>query len=1160
MQAPNVNTHINPILPLASTSEARNHDIVNFLQRAYSIDNFLWSKTSPRGTVLATYRFPDQLLAQAALAAKTRNFFGLRAGVEFTVLVNKQQFQAGNLLISYIPNARYNPSKVAMSQVSLPTITGQPRTNLDLMDATKAMLTVPFSSPFIYYNLVTGDGTIGDFQITVYSPLTDVADAGTVSVQVFARFVDVDLEFPTGSLPATFSSIPIMDTLMERLKGKPNLTDLTKLVKEGTAIIEKIKSNEFKFQMNNENVSVSNFKPRALPNMAVSNISNNAHIMSLSSSNMLPSANQGQNSNKETYFKEAVQIPCYHDNFPISNQPSGTNVWSKIVSPLVPASTNTDGSINVDYVYFHAQPFSKWRGSLCYHFRAVKTTFHSLRIRVWFSPASVISDVIDRNAVYSKIIDLKDINQFSFEIPFVWPHPFLNVHQTPSSLGTIGIDIINQMVFPSTVSDVIDIIVERSAGTDFDVNLPTVITQFPFDPTISSEEFVRATTQPKATTAQKLSELQVNKEYLMGKLNLSPAVKQAISGNIASYKIEQIDLLDKLAKDETVTSNYLALNNTQLLKRVLYHEELRKKKRDLTQDGDVESNPGPVFHYMRNQTAPFVITAGTQLMSVFFDDMPLGDFQLTWFFSFGRSSELAATQNVQITSAGLGLDVTFPYQFRGGFNSQVVSYPYTITATSQPAFMYINNPIGGNFGYIILLITALNSSEPATNVNIVSSVPISTNSTLIAPIPLLVSDPGIKRVNIVESIPLDTTVEIVGPLPLPVVGSVMGSVNITNPSIDVNVVDSIPLSTNSTIVAPIPIPITGIVASSDVNIVSSIPLSTNSTIVNPLPLPVSGFSVADVTIVGSLTPLDVNASIVAPLPLPVAGLSNNVSIIESVPLSVNANIVSPLPLPVSGSGGGGGGGSIVATTSIAPFLFQMRTEQDSLRNGFDDTTFQRPVSSSQADALTMGQSVTHVEDMIKRSSVYASFSAALNPLNLIQILPHAFGIAQKDGDGLISHNGTDLLSYYANSYTFARGGVNLRVVSAPDFYYNVVLDPDANFYAPSTPVAPLTQQAVPPTAAQLFQLQAPLQQIVKPSLEGFGEISVPFYSDSYMYSISPAQQFVPSTANTQLQLPYTQLVVQPNGLMNQFQIFRAACSDFEFSYLNGPPILLNVTS
>jgi hypothetical protein len=1023
MNAPMANTHIDPNLIMSSTHEARNHDIVNFLERAYSIDNFLWSKTSPRGTVLATYRFPDKLLAQAALNAKTRNFFGLRAGVEFTVLVNKQQFQAGNLLISYLPNAKYNPSKVAMSNVSLTTRTGQPRTNLDLMDATKAVLTVPYASPFIYYNLLTGDGTIGDFQISVYSPLTDVADAGTVSVQVFARFVDVDLEFPTGSLPTTFSSIPVIDRLMDKLKGKPNLLDLKKLVEEGTAIMEQVRLNEFKFQMNSENISVSNFKPRALPNMAVSNISNNSHIMSLSSSNVLPSTNQGQASNKETMFQAAVKIPCYHDNFPISNQSSGINVWSKIVSPLIPASTNTDGSLNVDYVYFHTQPHSKWRGSLIYHFRAVKTTFHSVRIRVWFSPASVITDVIDKNAVYSKIVDLKDTNNWTFEVPFIWPHPFLNVHQSPSSLGTIGVDIINKMVFPSTVADNIDIIVERSAGQDFDINLPTVIKRFPFDPTVVTAAKAQASPQPDVVRQaakiadpvgtsqgtfseqrlqQKFDDLAANIDYLGSKTNLKPEVKKYISNNISRFKIKQIDLLDTLSKDEPVGINYLGLTNDNLAHRISIHDELRKK-RDLTQDGDVESNPGPFSSFSRQgaSTASFTLpTIGNNINSVLnysicnnggtFDD---------WIFQT-PSGDLRASMRQDAVI------------FNGTINLGVRSGPFPITI----------NPITLADGLIFQFVLA-----PAASVSLTAT--------------------------------------------------------------DVNVVSSIPLSTNTTIVSPNPL---------QVNVASSVPLTTNTTITSPLPLPTTG--------------------------------------------------------------GGGGGSSIVATTSVAPFLFQMKTEQDNMRRGFEDVTFHRPVPSARADSLTMGQSISSVEQMIGRSSSYAKFSAATDPDNFIQVLPHAFGIAQKDSSGLILTNGTDILSYYANSYAYARGGINLRIVSAPDFYYNVILDPDSNFYASATEVPPLSQQTAAPTAAQQFQLNSPLQQVVKPSLEGFGEVSIPFYSDSFMYSISPSQKVDPSKANADLQLPYTQLIVEPNGAFSQFHVYRAACADFEFSYLNGPPILLPVIS
>lgn len=1017
MQAPHVNTNIDAILPISSTKEARNHDIVNFLQRAYEIDNFLWTKTSPRGTVLATYRFPDQLLAKAALAAKTLNFFGLRAGVEFIVLVNKQQFQAGNLLVSYLPNAKYNPSKVAMAQLSLPTITGMPRVNLDLMDATRATLSVPYASPFIYYNLLTGDGTIGDFQITVYSPLTDVADTGTVSVQVLARFIDVDLEFPTGSLPMTFSSIPTIDKLMDKLKGKPNLADLKQLVKEGTAIMEKIRLNEFKFQMNSENTLVSNFKQRALPNMAVSSGEpNNAHVMSLSSSNVLPNANQGQTSNSETNLTEAMQIACYHDNFPISNQASGVNVWSKQVSPLIPASTNLDGSINVDYVYFHAQPFSKWRGSLIYHFRAVKTTFHSLRIRVWFSPASVIGDTIDRNAVYSKIIDLKDTNHWTFEVPFIWPHPFLNVHTTPSSLGVIGVDIINQMVFPATVSDTIDVIVERSAGTDFCLNLPTVIATFPYDPTIlpalrttisvSSGSKKPDVIAPAIQNSnfnlnhyqQKMDELAANADYINSKTNLIPQVKSYLVSNAANFKIRNIDLLDTLAKDEKVDLRYVHLSPVELLKRISVHDELRKK-RDLTKDGDVEKNPGPIA---ADRT---VLNTGTLTGSV--------------------TSPFTGPQTIQVFA----------------FN--------TVNANQQ---INLTGSLTGN----LFLWTANNFSKLLTFQWTDLSAP---------------------------------------------------SFTVSAPSI----------------------------ASGTVNVVF-----TFSVIQDPLPVLVTSQPIEVAGLVTIPEPVDVN--IVSPDPLPVAGA---------------ITIAGPLPLPITG---GGGGSSIVTTTSVAPFHFQMNAEQDVLRTGFDDNTFQRPQPSARADSLSLGQTVSRVHDMIGRSSLFASVTPPTVTNNLIQVLPHMFGNVQVDTDGFIHQNACDLLSYYANSYAFARGGINLRVVSAPDFYYNVILDPDSNFYPAATKFGAVVQQTAPPTTTQIFQLNNPLQQVVKPSTEGFGEISVPFYSDTFMYSVSPTQALIPNQSNSDLTLPYTQLVINPNGAFTQFNVYRAACSDFEFSYLNGPPILQTVPS
>lgn len=481
------------IAPLASTSqnteilkqtvrEDRKHTIPNFLNRLYTIDNFTWTKTAVRGEVLKTYRFPDKLLSNPAIAGKTRNFFGFRAGVELTVLVNKQPFQAGNLMISYLPHAKYNAPKLALhnDNTGIVSRSGAPRTNLDLMDGTRATLKVPYASPFVYYNLLTNEGTIGDFMISVYSPLADEASAGTVSVQVMARFIDIDLQFPTGILPAT--SDPLQQVtkqlaLFSLSKDRGDMVEAQRILDE---TLEQINSGKFYHQMNTQ---CTNMKQKALPNMTNSNGQEHAHTISIDANNSLKSMNFGKAGPNEMDIKHILSIPCYHNAFSISTaQAAGTTVYSTVVSPTVlPNITGRPGTIVVDYMNFISQQHTKWRGSFKFLFYAVKTQFHSLRIRIWFCPGATSATGVDKDSCISKIVDLKELNTAEFEVPFVWPLPWLNCTTAPNSLGVLGVDVINAMVAPATVSSSIDVIVERAMGSDFKFNKPTTLTSMPMD-------------------------------------------------------------------------------------------------------------------------------------------------------------------------------------------------------------------------------------------------------------------------------------------------------------------------------------------------------------------------------------------------------------------------------------------------------------------------------------------------------------------------------------------------------------------------------------------------------------------------------------------------------------------------------------------------------
>ena len=249
--------------------------------------------------------------------------------------MNKQPFQAGNLLISYLPHGKYNGFKADLHSKPFGIVSrsGAPRVNLDLQDATRATMCVPFASPFVYYNILTKEGTIGDFSISVYSALRDVSGSSRVGVRVYARFLDVDLQFPTGQAAPTTGVLAKINDLTRQI----NVGSISTHLKELQALKKEVNDmvRDFATLTNHSNdVSVTAFKQKALPNMTSSNGQNETHVLSLSNTNSLTSMNMGQASQKEMDFQSITRIPTYFNTVQLkSSQTAGTELWRSTVSP-----------------------------------------------------------------------------------------------------------------------------------------------------------------------------------------------------------------------------------------------------------------------------------------------------------------------------------------------------------------------------------------------------------------------------------------------------------------------------------------------------------------------------------------------------------------------------------------------------------------------------------------------------------------------------------------------------------------------------------------------------------------------------------------------------------------------------------------------------------
>lgn len=1021
----------------STTWEPKKHDIPDFLKRVYTIDNFEWKKTDAAGSVLKTYRFPEALLSQPPISKKVSNFFGLRAGVELIVLVNKQQFQCGNLMISYLPGAKYNPSKAACCEqqpgtyLNLPTLTGMPRCNLDLMDATKAVLKVPYVSPFVYYNLLTGDGTIGDFYLSVYSMLSDIADSGTVSVQVMARFVDVELDFPSGNPILSHLALPELSSKIEEMqldKAKNRLVHLNALEK----LVENAKA-PYKLQMNDTDIETKNFKPKALPNMAVANESNNTHLISISKDNHLPSTNTGEASKDEMSFTEIVKIPCYFDRFRIENTTAGgTNVWNTQVK-LTDFRNVSGHECAVDYITYIGQGFSKWRSSFNFHFRFVKTTFHSLRVRIFFAPGASTDLNIDRNACLSKIIDLKDNNFAEFTVPFVWPQPFLNTDNQagqhgPISLGVLGVDVLTKMVNPATVSSSIEVIVERSAAPDFCVNLPRELTYFPIDPRPASSE---------------------NPED-------------------GSYDGEQ------------------------------------QWQRDLTEEG-IEPNPGPTSWVFIEKTTPPSWKSNIPIGSVI-DSVQLS-FSIAdeWvlFAMDGPTTvvvyEHAGTTQMIVPCHNFVADDTFHCTISGPASSCIVAVcvnwhnPVTLLSDMES---FPNVPVGSEWQRDLTMEGIESNPGPVWSRKITANV-----------VPNFPDGSGFQ----VGSKIIGLQLSYVSP----------GGSNFTL------VVSG---AWNFSVIIP------GNTTTFYMPMFEEIPTGAIQFQLSSGQFFIDGF-------IQLLIETPYTRTGIVNTQLSAQGIIDQTEAGKQV-----ADYANTLDWTIAQEEGTEDKAYAVTTSGdLQAWAFQMNSEQDEYREHNCDVTFERPESSRRVDSLVLGNSITSVKQMMQKASV-VSRNLPVSKM-VLYLVPHAIGTTQGE-----TISGVDSLSYYAHLYAFARGGVDIKIINVPDFGYSVILDPDG-YLLSSSDGKVLGELSDSVTDAKAYRMLSNLSQTIKPSMEGYGDLTIPYYASSYMYYVNPVVSRNVKTACANLQLPSTSCVIVPYGKFTSLTVYRSVRNDFELSMLTGPPRL-----
>nr|UUV42607.1 MAG: structural polyprotein [Tuatara cloaca-associated dicistrovirus-3] len=193
----------------------------------------------------------------------------------------------------------------------------------------------------------------------------------------------------------------------------------------------------------------------------------------------------------EMAISSVISRPVYTDRFTYNTtQKANQVIWRWPVSP----SACGKGTVNISgtsrkvklntYLSYLAEMFGAWRGSINYHFKIVKTSFHTGRIRISYIPSmyeQTAFDVLDVNKIYSQVYDIRETTSIDFEVPFVFHQPWnslINITSLYDSLsetlptGVILVEVLNSLRGPSTVAQHIEFIVETSGGSDFQFAYP----------------------------------------------------------------------------------------------------------------------------------------------------------------------------------------------------------------------------------------------------------------------------------------------------------------------------------------------------------------------------------------------------------------------------------------------------------------------------------------------------------------------------------------------------------------------------------------------------------------------------------------------------------------------------------------------------------------
>nr|WLV76344.1 capsid protein [Tomato dicistro-like virus] len=497
--------------------------LASFMQKPVAIATGSITSANLAGSQLFKFGIAASLLGNAIWMDKLRGFMNFRGTAKVRLQVNANPFQAGRLILAYIPQYTHAPRTFTTHLTGLMPITQLPHVEMTLQD-TECELEIPYIAPTTHFNLFSGLYDWGTVFCYIYSPLaTGSGGTNQVTYTAWLSFDGFELEVPI--VPQARGMTMAKKDIIKKYRVNAIKSNLDSEVNEGKGPVSSILSNVSSIASTLYSVPMlspiagptawfsnlmsglaSSFgwskpildtppcrmysNPHAyLPNTNATDISNNLGIFADNKVSVMPDVNlSGVDEMAMSFIKRQkswfqtvswtsttlpgplVQISMDPRNFAVSRASLPVGATSKVVP--------TDYSP----IAFLSQFFREWRGSIEIIIKVVKTQYHTGRLIVAFSPDSGVGSITnsDSNYVHREIIDLRDGSEFCVTIPYCnystytdtstfWSDPRMVLH----------VNVLNELVAPETCSQSVDLLFEVRGGNDLEFQVPIPFRQSP---------------------------------------------------------------------------------------------------------------------------------------------------------------------------------------------------------------------------------------------------------------------------------------------------------------------------------------------------------------------------------------------------------------------------------------------------------------------------------------------------------------------------------------------------------------------------------------------------------------------------------------------------------------------------------------------------------